>query len=1127
MEVKFTPMRNLSLFLATALLLSPPLLHADKTVFPRDFAPSDSPVTPFEKPARDALCLNGSWQFQPQDLPAGYDEKSGHPPDLTLPSPDRWDPVPIKIPSPWNINSFAPSEGKGPDFRCYPSYPAAWDKAQMGWLRRTFRVPDSWSGKRVILHFDAVAGKAKVFVNGNLAGDHFDLFLPFEFDITDMLKPGADNEILVAVQKASLFDHKGPHGRAPYQVGSMWGLHIAGIWQDVYLEALPPVRVQDVYVQPNVAQDQLRVGFTLKNDSPTPVAVKLTGAVHPWVNLAGSNLLSAPEPKWTLLDETNLTFNGLTISLRPMGSVKIVLNQKVEGHLKLWSPDEPNLYGLILTLDDFGGAPLDVKYTRFGWRQFTFDGKTTLLNGKPIVFKGDAWHFMGIPELTRRYAWSWDRMLKDAGGNTLRLHAQPYPTFFLDVADEMGVMILDESAVYGSNGAVNFDSPDFWQSADDEVHDLVMRDRNHPSIMGWSVCNEIQAFVEGIYHSPPDITATLRKHYGIWADICRTQDPSRPWISADGDFDGLGQLPVNMKHYEGPDWMRLQAKGNIPWGIGEQGGAYYITPEQVAHFNGERAYGSIEGRMEGLAMEAYQALGWMQDSDANYRSIFNMAWYGLQPLPLGHSDTTRPPTPEEGIFFGPYVENKFGVQPERLGPYSTTFNPGYDPHLPLYKPWALFNGVKDAFAHAPAPSRWSIPASTPPPPPPLRPPPVPSIGILSASNGKLALTLAREGVTLTPTLSPALLFIDGEAPPDASARPKMDAVLADGGTVFVWGVTPASLPALNALLPAPLTVTSRIASSLVPVTADPLIAGMKPSDLYFSELEPSTILNGGLDGPLVARGSILLQAAPLDWQLWNHKGEDIKTACILRSQLEAKPSGVALLSVPVGKGHLVVCNLPSRPTIPKSKALIDSLLANLGVSISAKNVSTDVINVDGDLTGALVAGSFPVSSFDEGLAASVIDPSSGPSIHAGAKAPQGRVWTVSQNNGTVFDFKKLKLPGPTDLAVAYLSFWVFSTKQLDNFLAESNLPKLSIAAASDDSAEIWLNGKSIAKNLHRGPIEMNKFQVPSVLLQKGWNHFLVKVIQDTGEWQFKATFQCDQPAYLNSLDSALEKPSTE
>ena len=83
---------------------------------------------------------------------------------------------------------------------------------------------------------------------------------------------------------------------------------------------------------------------------------------------------------------------------------------------------------------------------------------------------------------------------------------------------------------------------------------------------------------------------------------------------------------------------------------------------------------------------------------ASYASVFNIAWYGLKPLALGMSDVSKAPVLNDGIFFNNFEEGKVGYQPERLGPYSSTFNPGYDPTLPLYETWPLFDGIKAAFS---------------------------------------------------------------------------------------------------------------------------------------------------------------------------------------------------------------------------------------------------------------------------------------------------------------------------------------------------------------------------------------------------------------------------------------------
>ncbi len=102
--------------------------------------------------------------------------------------------------------------------------------------------------------------------------------------------------------------------------------------------------------------------------------------------------------------------------------------------------------------------------------------------------------------------------------------------------------------------------------------------------------------------------------------------------------------------------------------------------------------------MEGVAGEAVHLLNLQKKYDASYRSIFNIVWYGLKPLELGLKDTTMVPQSADGVFFNPFQEEKPGVQPERLGPYTSTLNPGYDPALPLYRTWPLFDAIKASFA---------------------------------------------------------------------------------------------------------------------------------------------------------------------------------------------------------------------------------------------------------------------------------------------------------------------------------------------------------------------------------------------------------------------------------------------
>jgi hypothetical protein len=1111
--------RSLYRFCVLVLILSG-LAHTAiaSTEFKQAFAPTGSFVPPPEQLFRHDICLNGSWQFQPVALPKNFHEGVDPAPELPLPVPSAWERVPVKVPSPWNVNSFANRRGLGGDFRTFPSYPAAWESVEMGWLRRTVRVPIEWKGDRVLLHFAAVAGDVRILINGKDAGIKFDIFFPFDLDITNLVAPGESAEILMGVRKASLFDVRGKYGRREYQAGSFWGQHIVGIWQDVDLVGAPPVRVGGTFVQPDVSQKVLKVDVTLRNDSGDDASIDLVGEVHRWTSLAAKDGVDVTEPLWKLETPVDLRLTSPLVRIPAHQEITVTLKARVDSQLELWSPEHPNLYGLIVDVRS-GNHVVDAKYQRFGWRQFRFNGSAVELNGKPIVLKGDSWHFLGIPQMTRRYAWAWFSALHDAHANAVRLHAEPYPEFYLDVADEMGIMVLDETAIWASDGGPKLDSEAFWQDTKTHVAQLVIRDRNHPSVFGWSVCNEVKPVITNVFHGPPEMLQTLYEYYSTWADIVHQLDPTRQWISADGDGDGGGRLPVNMLHYGGPDSMMQAEKLGKPWGVGETGGAYYATPEQVAKINGERAYVSFEGRMEGIAIEAYQNLLEERKYDADYQSVFNLVWYGLRPLPLGMPDTSRPPELTDGIFFPAFEEGKAGVQPERLGPYSTTLNPGYDPALKKYEMWPLFNAIKDANSDPVVKLPWAAESANSVHSSSAKAKPIQSISILSGPDGELERQLLAAGVprNLLHDGSPDLMFIDGRTPPDGTARAAMDAVLGKGGTVVVWGVEAKTLPQLNGLLPEPVEVTDRQSSSLLPVTTSPVTTGLKPSDLYFSESAPQIILDGGLSGPLVKQGTVLLEAANTNWLKWNKEAEYAKTAMVLRSERESKASGAAIVELEQGSGKLLLINVPAWSPVYKAQLMDRHLLENLGVGLSPQVDVGEPFLKNGILVRTLAAGHF--SAAGNGSANPYVDPADMTKFRNNERIQDLR-WVSLRAEATGFTLNGPPLSGPSDNSVVYLSFWVQSPRSLDNLLIEPNVPKLDLALGSKDAVELFLNGKNVPARPAGG-----EDAIASALpLQQGWNHFLVRLAHKKGDDIFSARLTSSDPAFLNALHSALQKP---
>ena len=940
--------------------------------FPRAFAPSEGMVAPMEKPIRDEICLDGKWQFQPVAVPDGYKEGTGTPPDLAQPTEDKWESTPIKIPSPWNVNDWGngPDAGVGTgrpyaaDSLYYPSYPASWNGVKMGWLKRTFHVPADWKGRRIILHFEAVAGDAQVIVNGKSAGSHFDAYLPFDFDVTDLVKTDADNEVLVGVRKRNLFNIISPDypigQQRTYPNGSNTD-NLVGIWNDVYLWALPAVRVDDVFIQPQVDKDTLLAQVTLRNDTTQPQSVQVGGDISPWVNLAGTDVLSAPEPKWKL-DAPVLALPGASVTVPSGGTAQVTLQVPVGGKLKLWSPDTPNLYGMVLTVSGNGGV-VDRKYTRFGWRQFHIVGKKLMLNGQPIQLFSDFGHPFGPFVCSRRYVWQDYEMIKGMGGNSVRPHANVMPRFWMDLADEMGICVIDESSIFGSSISLNLKAPITWERFASHVDGLVLRDRNHPSVFGWSPGNEMFALFFHTDQADKDAEYAQLKALALRP---RKLDPTRDWISVDGDQDLDGTLPVWSRHM-GLGLPKDLPDIDKPMMIGEHGGTYYAGPRLMSPFNGDRSFESYAGRNEALAIDLYRMATQVAKPDLAFFSASEMVWFGLEQLPFGYHTDTRLPDKTDGVFFPNYVENVPGVQIERLPPYVTTLNPGFDPSLPAFKPMAMYPAMKAAIdPRGPQPSPWDkIPEIT------KRTQPAPTntvdkVAFVGDKDGTLFQSFYALGVPLAaPSLAPdaRLLVVDAETVNDsgaATAKRVADGVLSRGGLVWIMIKDKgAGLDKLGPLLPGAISLTGRTATSLVRGDPNPLIDGFNLSDLFFADQTgDNQIEKAGLDGVLVQSGHVLLTACNTDWSLFERQAEAAKCASVLNYEHLKKPAGAALVEVPEGGGKLWVSTLDATPDAPAFDAFWTQLWANLGVTLN-KPPPDWIVALGKDSTWRYTTGAVP------------------------------------------------------------------------------------------------------------------------------------------------------------------------
>ena len=535
----------------------------------------------------------------------------------------------------------------------------------------------------------------------------------------------------------------------------------------------------------------------------------------------------------------------------------------------------------------------------------------------------------------------------------------------------------------------------------------------------------------------------------------------------------------------------------------------------MADTNGERAYESFEGRMEGVAFSSYSCLIDERKYRASYRSVFNLVWYGLCPLPFGLNDTSKAPELNDGIFFAPLVEGQPGVQPQRLGPYCSTLNPGYDPALSLYRKWPLFDAILEASSEPPIAGKWAtVPASIPPTAL-SAPRPVQSAAVIGGQDSKLAEHLQSMGVPLDQFAAeqmPKFLFVDGVHPPGAESRERIQKVLDHGGTVFVWGADSSSMVQLNALLPAPLSVVESVASSLLPAVASPITSGLKPSNLYFCNQRPSEITRAALAGQLIAQSTVLLKNCDTDWMKWNGQPEYAKTAMVLRSELEAKPSGVVLVEKRIGEGCLLMTTLPSAPASIRAENVSRQILANLGFQLKSGMDSGKPLLRTGALVRALACG-----FFSEEEAAP--DLWRGSSFREKALMGTNRWQTVFAESGNL-NLTQLGLSGSSDHAALYLSLWVSSPRSLTDLLIEPNLPLVDLHIAHRGAMQVWLNDE-----LQRPSNEDGRSTTfAGVGLRQGWNHFLVRVAHERGAWPFEVYFSASQPDFIAQLDSSLEKP---
>lgn len=417
--------------------------------------------------------LNGVWDFS-------FALKPGdEPKDFYKSKVSGW--KKISVPSNWEMQGYDKPIYKSAVYPFRPVNPphVPKDYNGVGCYQKSITIPASWKGMNVTLHFGGVSSAYKLWVNGKFAGYAEDSFLPSEFNITPYLQEG-ENIISVWVIRWS--------DGSFLEDQDQW--RMSGIHREVYLMAEPPLRIADFFVQTKLDKDYKDALLSIR-----PRIENLTGHEMPGYLLKAQVYDAAGQPVLNnpLVRKTDEIINEIHPRL---DRVKFGLLETTIPDPKKWSPEAPNLYQLVLSLEDSSGNILEVKTAKIGFRSIEFRNSDSklLINGKLTYLYGvnrPDHHPVRGKALTREDIKQDITTIKQFNFNCVRLSHYPSDPYLLDLCDEYGIMVIDEAnhETHGLGGKLDHD-PQWTAAYIERVSRMALRDKNHPSIIMWSLGNE-------------------------------------------------------------------------------------------------------------------------------------------------------------------------------------------------------------------------------------------------------------------------------------------------------------------------------------------------------------------------------------------------------------------------------------------------------------------------------------------------------------------------------------------------------------------------------------------------------------------------------------------------------------
>ena len=440
------------------------LLRADSEFF----------ATPWVEPNSDLrMSLNGDWKFNyspdPDSRPLNFFETNFDASDWdVIQVPSNWEMKGYGTPIYCNVNS--PFGNSNPPAIGFAYNGWVYDFNPVGSYIRTFTLPDNWTDKQIFLNFGGIYSAAFVWVNGQYIGYTQGANNDHEFDITDALVSG-ENKVAVQVLRWS----DGSYLEAQDM------FRMSGIYRDVTLTAVPKTFVRDHYITADLEESadytsgQMNLDLWIQNRGASASSVSASATI-----LGPDDNVVAEIPAKSVSVAANAT------------DVKVNLTASLS-NLKLWSAETPVLYTVIVSLKDKDGKETEAFATKYGFRHIEQRGPRVYINGKQIVFKGV--NRSDTDPMNGR-AVTMDNMLTDVtlmkqnNINTIRTSHYPNAAKMYAMFDYFGLYCMDEADLECHSNTNLSDNTSWEKAFVDRQERMVLRDRNHPAVIFWSLGNE-------------------------------------------------------------------------------------------------------------------------------------------------------------------------------------------------------------------------------------------------------------------------------------------------------------------------------------------------------------------------------------------------------------------------------------------------------------------------------------------------------------------------------------------------------------------------------------------------------------------------------------------------------------